>query len=280
MPSARTPNIVIVSDGRGVTARRVVDAAAVQFDGRRYRVLHKSQVRSARRVIEAVRAAKKAHAVIFYTLVSEDTRRAMHKAASKYQVPVVDVLGPAFTALHDLFQSRTRGATPGLLYAMERERAERMEAIEYTLKHDDGQRPNELGRADIVLVGVSRASKSSTSFYLANLGLRVANVPLVPGIPPVPQLGKLPPRKVIGLRVNVTRLMSVREGRASHLRLRSGDPYLDQRAVAREVLEADRVMEEQGWPSIDVSYLAIEEIAREVLAVAGIRPGRRPDTSG
>jgi [pyruvate, water dikinase]-phosphate phosphotransferase / [pyruvate, water dikinase] kinase len=273
MAPRRSPTIFIVSDGRGETANRVVQAAAVQFEGMRYRVARKAEVRTIREVIRSVEAAAKAKAVIFYTLVAEDSRKAMRRAASKRSVPTVDVLGPAFTALHELFKSK-RGSTPGLLYDMERERADRMDAIEYTLKHDDGQRPHELSAADVVLVGVSRASKSSTCFYLAYQGIRAANVPLVPGVPLPSQVLRLPSAKVIGLRLNPSRLLSVREARALHLRLPETDPYINPRSVAREVLDADRLMEKRRWRSIDVSYLAIEEIAREVMSLRGFK--RRP----
>ena len=149
-----------------------------------------------------------------------------------------------------------------------------MDAIEYTLKHDDGQRPHELSAADVVLVGVSRASKSSTCFYLAYQGIRAANVPLIPGVPLPSQILRLPSSKVIGLRLNPARLLSVREARASHLHLPETDPYIDPRSVAREVLDADSLMDRRRWRSIDVSYLAIEEIAREVMSLRGFK--RRP----
>ena len=114
-------------------------------------------------------------------------------------------------------------------------------------------------------MGVSRASKSSTCFYLAYEGIRAANVPLVSGIPPPTQLLRLPQNKVIGLRINVSRLQTVREARAHNLKLSDSDPYLDKRSIAREVIEANRIMDENNWRSIDVSYMAIEEIAREVV---------------
>jgi hypothetical protein len=150
-----------------------------------------------------------------------------------------------------------------------------MTAYDYTLLHDDGQRPHELSRADVVLVGVSRASKSSTCFFLAFQGVRAANVPLVPGVPPPPQLLKLPANRVIGLRVNLDRLTAVREARAQDLGLRGGEAYLDRHAVSREVIAANRLMDKQGWHSVDVSYLAIEEIAKEVMRLRKLR-GSRP----
>ena len=274
MAKRRIPTILIVSDGRGETATLVLKAAAVQFEGQRYRTVLRGDVGPPEEVEAIVREAAESGAVIFYTLVGQETRRAMRKSAAQRLVPTVDVLGPAFSALHDQFR-RKRGETPGLLYALERERFDRMTAFDYTLTHDDGRRPNELSRADVVLVGVSRASKSSTSFFLAFQGVRTANVPLVPGMEPLPQLLRLPRNRVVGLRVNVDRLLAVREARAEGLGMRGGEDYLDRRAVAQEVIWADRIMEARGWRSVDVSYLAIEEIAKEVLRVRKLRGSPR-----
>ena len=174
------------------------------------------------------------------------------------------MLGPAFSALHDLFKRAPR-AKPGLLYASNREKFDRQVAIEYTLKHDDGQRSQDLEQADVVLVGVSRVSKSSTCFYLAYEGIKAANVPLLPGARPSAELLDLDPDKVIGLRVNIRRLMTVREARAPDMGLDGESPYLEKMAIAREVIEANRWMERRGWRSFNASYLAIEEIAKEVM---------------
>lgn len=274
MPRARPARIHIVSDGRGETAAQVLRAAAVQFEGRPYRVTRHAGVRTALEVGRIVQAAAREKAAIIYTLVDEEVRRALRRAAARRLVPTVDVLGPCFTALHDQFKAK-RGATPGLLYDLDRDRIDRLEAIDYTLRHDDGQRPHELARADVVLVGVSRASKSSTCFFLAYAGIRAANVPLIPDVPVPPQLLRLDPSKVIGLRINVDRLLTVREARAGHLGREPLDRYLDRRAVSREVLWANGVMEEQGWRGVDASYLAVEEIAREVMRLRHLRGDRR-----
>jgi len=270
MAKSSKPTIYIVSDGRGDTCNQLVRAALVQFEGQQYRLLRKAEVRTVEAVEAIVRDAADTHAVIFYTLVSDETREAIKAASEEALVPTVDVLGPSFSALHDLFKSAPQH-TPGLLYASDRERFDRIEAIDYTLKHDDGQRPHELDEADVVLVGVSRASKSSTCFYLAYAGVRAANVPLVAGMAPLPQLLKLAPEKVIGLRVNVMRLRTIREARAARMRLDPSNAYVDKREIAREVLEANKLMDRQGWSHLDVSYMAIEEIAREVIAVRGLK---------
>jgi regulator of PEP synthase PpsR (kinase-PPPase family) len=247
-----------------------VKASLVQFEGQRYRTIRRAEVRSIKQVEQIVRKAADTHAVIFYTLVAEETRQAMVRASRDLAVPTVDILGPAFSALHDLFK-RAPGRTPGLFYTSEREQFDRHEAIDYTLKHDDGQRPHELNEADVVLVGVSRASKSSTCFYLAYEGVQAANVPLIPGVDPLPQLLDLRPEKVVGLRINVMRLMTVREARSYNMGLSPSDSYIDKPAIAREVIEANRMMERHGWRSFDASYLAIEEIAREVMKMRGLK---------
>jgi len=266
----KAPQIYVVSDGRGETCSQLLKASLVQFEGQRYRTMRRADIRTVKQVEQAVRKAADTHAVIFYTLVGDETRQAMVRASRELGVPTVDVLGPAFSALHDLFK-RDPGGTPGLLYASEREQFDRHDAIDYTLKHDDGQRPYELSRADVVLVGVSRASKSSTCFYLAYEGVKAANVPLIPGVDPLQQLLELKPEKIVGLRVNVMRLMTVREARSYNMGLTPSDSYIDKPAIAREVIEANRMMERHGWRSFDASYLAIEEIAREVMKMRGLK---------
>jgi regulator of PEP synthase PpsR (kinase-PPPase family) len=236
----------------------------VQYRGKDVELVRKPGVRTSRQLQGVIKAAAKDSALVFYTLVAPTTRRSIRRYARDALVPAVDVLGQTFRALHDFFQVEPR-FVPGLFYESEREHFDRIDAIDYTLKHDDGQRPEELADADVVLVGVSRASKSSTCFYLAYEGIRAANVPLVPGLEPPEPLLAVDPGMVIGLTVNVLRLLTVRESRVSSLRLGEMSSYLDKRAIAMEIREANRMMDRHGWRRIDVSYLAIEEIAKEVM---------------
>jgi regulator of PEP synthase PpsR (kinase-PPPase family) len=271
MRKPKVPTMLLVSDGRAETASQVLKAAAVQFQNQDYRCLRRPNVRTPDEVLRIVEEAEKLDAVIFYTLVSNETRQAMRRASGS-TVEIVDILGPAFTALKGQFKKKP-GAVPGLLYDMDRDRFDRMTAFDYALAHDDGQRLHELNQADVVLVGVSRSSKSSTCFYLAYQGIRAANVPLLPDREPPAQLLKIPRNRVIGLRINVMRLLRVREGRLPSLAVGSQEDYINRRAVANEVNNANRLMEKQKWSSIDVSYLAVEEIAREVLHIC--KPRRR-----
>lgn len=269
MPAEHPPTLFVVSDSRGQTCASVLRAALVQFEGQPHTLVREADVRTSERVQAIVEAAAQCHGVVFYTLVEQETRRALREAAATLAVPVVDVLGPTLSALHDRFQREPR-SEPGLLYRSEREAFDRQEAIDFTLKHDDGGRPDGLPGADVVLVGVSRSAKSSTCFYLAYHGVKAANVPIVPGLAlPAPLLA-LPPEKVIGLWVNPSRLVALRESRQRHLGLPGPGDYADLDAVRQEVRAASRTMADHGWARIDASYMAVEEVAREVMRRRGL----------
>ncbi|MHC5008331.1 MAG: pyruvate, water dikinase regulatory protein [Planctomycetota bacterium] len=264
------PQFFIVSDGRGETATQLVKSALVQFEGREHSFRTFSGVLTARQVREIVAEAAACQATVFYTLVAPQTREAIKKHATRLLVPAVDVLGPTLTALFDVFKSEP-ASKPGLLYDSDRAYFDRMVAIDFTIKHDDGQHPETLEEADVVLVGVSRASKSSTSFFLGYNGVRTANVPLIPGIQPPSELLKLDRRAVIGLAINQRRLKTVREVRARSLGGRAMDAYLDDEEIVREIRHANDLMTRHRWRSVDVSYKAIEEIVKEVAELRGFR---------
>lgn len=262
--SDTAPTLFVVSDGRGVTGRQVLDSALVQYPAERCEVVTWPDIRTPEQVAEVIGAAVVRNATVFYTLVSPATRAEMQRLSQQRLVPVVDVLGPAFSALLDVFATDPL-AKPGLFYASDHEHFDRHAAIDYTLNHDDGQRPDELDQADVVIVGVSRASKSTTCFTLAYQGIKAANVPLVRGVNPPRALLRLDPRKVVGLHMNVSRLVTVRQARTAHLGHDAISYYVDRREVVQEVRYADELMERHGWRNFDASYMAIEEIAREVM---------------
>lgn len=269
MPARHAPTLYIVSDGRGETGAAVLEAALVQFQGETHHILRESNVRTKGRVVEIIAAAREVHGVVFYTLVEQETRRALQESAAQHGVPVVDILGPVFSALHDTF-GRKPGSQPGLLYARGRERFDRLDAVDYALKHDDGCHHDQLGNADVVLVGVSRSGKSSTCFFLALQGVKAANVPFVPGLTLPPELIALPGERVIGLVVNPSRLIALREARAKHYGLDAGKGYTDAEKVRQEARDAHRLCVLHEWRTIDVSYMAVEEIAREVMHLCGL----------
>jgi regulator of PEP synthase PpsR (kinase-PPPase family) len=264
--SGEVHTIYLVSDGTCRTCEQVVKAVLVQFSQISARLIRKPQVRSPETVRSLIETAAKERALVFYTLVYDRARRAIQEAAREHMVPVVDLLGPVLTSLYDLF-SRAPRAKPGILYDSNREHFDRIDAVEYTLHHDDGCRMNELPDADVVLVGVSRSCKSTTCFYLGYSGIRAANVPLFANPDPPPELLKVDPRRVIGLTTNPHRLCSVREARMRGWGMDVHDEYGDRKNIARELRAANELMEKHGWRCVDTSYKAIEEIAREVVGL-------------
>jgi regulator of PEP synthase PpsR (kinase-PPPase family) len=276
MPRVPQRKIFIVSDGTGRTGEQVVRSALVQFENKPTELTIRPGVTSVKKIKEVVQEATSAGGVIFYTLVSDATRKAMKDAANEHFVEAVDVLGPIFSGLNSVINRRVH-ARPGQYYKSERELFDRIDAIDYTLKHDDGLRMHELGQADIVLVGVSRASKSSTCFYLAYRGIRAANVPLLPDRDPPRELTRLAPNRVIGLSMNAQRLAAVRHARLHLMGVPTLEAYAEHEAIEAEIRTTRSQMVASGWRRIDVSYMAIEEIAKRVRTLmeeSGLR--RRP----
>jgi len=262
--------IFVVSDGRGETALAVLRSALVQFEEQAYEHKVFGEVRTAARVGEILTRAAQLNATVFYTLVARETRTAMREGSNQLLVPTVDLVGSSLSALFDLFKVRP-ASEPGRLYESDRDHIDRMDAVNYTLKHDDGQHAVGLPKAQVVLVGVSRACKSSTSFFLGYHGIRVANVPLIPNVAPPEELWDLEPEKVIGLTINLRRLKTVREARAQYLGGRAAGQYLDEDAIREEISFTNRMIRRAGWRTVDVSYKAIEEVAKEVAMLLGFK---------
>ena len=272
MKQSMEHSIFAVSDARGSTCQQVVMAALAQFPGSEAHIEVRGGITTNDLIDAVVKEAKEQDGVIFFTLATSSCRKRMRTSARKAQVAVVDILGPACNALHDVFLSAPQDI-PGLLYASNPERFDMMEAIEYTLTHDDGRRPRDLDQAHVVLTGVSRAGKSSTAYYLAYHGVKAANVPLVPEVPPPDQLLETDPHKVVLLRVNRLRLRAIREARADTMGVLPGG-YADAAAISRENRFALALAERQGWSIVDTSYRAIEEVAKEVIRVCGLTAKR------
>lgn len=276
MPRVPQRKIFIVSDGTGRTAEQVVRSALVQFEDGLVELTIRGGVTSVKKVQDIIKEATAVRGVIFYTLVSDATRKAIRDAANEHLVEAVDLLGPVFSGLNSVINRRVH-ARPGQYYKSERVHFDRVDAIDYTLKHDDGLRQHELGQADVVLVGVSRASKSSTCFYLAYRGIRAANVPLLPDRDPPSELLRLAPKRVIGLTVNAQRLEAIRQARLHLMGVSTLEGYVEREAIEAEIRAVNRQITTAGWRQIDVSYMAIEEIAQRVRSLmneSGLR--RRP----
>jgi len=260
--------IFIVSDATGKTASRVLDAALAQFDqGDEVEYNNYGEVRSIERIREIFDEAARVGGFVVHTLVSEELRVHMLDESRKFNVPTIDLMGPLLIRLADWLESQPK-AQPGLFHVIDAEYDRRIEAVEFTVKHDDGQCADELHLADIVLVGVSRTSKTPLSMYLAHHGWKVANVPLVLGVEPPPNLFKLPKRKVVALMIDPERLSSLRQVRAERLGTkRTG--YADIDTVRREMAYAYEIFDRRrDWPLLDMTAKPIEEAATEIMSIA------------
>jgi regulator of PEP synthase PpsR (kinase-PPPase family) len=264
-------NLHLVSDATGETLNSIARATVAQFEHAEIIYHRWSLVRTRmqlHRVIEGIGAEP---GPVLSTLVEKSLRAEMELACQRFGLPVVHVLDPVLAMFQEQF-GETAAARPGRQYVLDDNYFRRIDAMHYVLAHDDGQAQPGLAEADVILVGVSRSSKTPTSFYLANRGIKAANIPLVPGLPEPAGLER-PHCPVIGLTLDAEVLIEIRRhrlrligtsGAAATARQSSGE-YVDYEAVKAELLWAKRLCTRHGWPVIDVTRRSIEETAATVL---------------
>jgi regulator of PEP synthase PpsR (kinase-PPPase family) len=261
-------HIFAVSDATGTTAERVLRAALSQFDASHITVTRFGGVRTAQEVAQVVADAEVRESFIVHTIVSEELRRVILKEGREHNVTTIDLMGPLLTRLAELLATTPR-SEPGLFDPFDPSYLQRIDAIDFTVRHDDGQNYSDLDQAEIVLVGVSRTSKTPLSFYLGYRGWKVANVPIVLDIAPPKELFALPKGRVVGLIVNPDRLSELRKVRAKRMGTFSRD-YADLEHIHREMDYAFRLFEKRrDWPLVDVTTKSIEETAAEVVVLLG-----------
>lgn len=262
-------HVFVVSDASGATAERVVRAALVQFDDPQITLTRYGGVRTTEQISRIVQEAAETGGFIVHTFVYAKLRRAMLNVGRSHNVATIDLMGPLLARLTDLFDTPPR-AEPGLFQPFDMAYLQRVEAIDFTVRHDDGRNPQDLEQAEIVLVGVSRTSKTPLSIFLAYRGWKVANIPLALGLDPPPNLFTLPKRRVVGLVVRPERLSELRRVRLEHIGTHSLG-YADLDYVRQEMTYAYQVFERRkDWPLVDVTAKSIEEAAAEVVTlVAG-----------
>jgi [pyruvate, water dikinase]-phosphate phosphotransferase / [pyruvate, water dikinase] kinase len=221
-------------------------------------------------VREILREAEGGPSIVVHTLVSSELRRLVLGIGRQQGTHTIDLMGPLLARLASLF-STPPSSEPGLFRPFDEAYLDRVEAIRFAVNHDDGRNAHELARADIVLVGVSRTCKTPTSMYMATQGWRVANLPLVLGIEPPPELFRLPKRRVVMLMVEPERLALLRELRLERLGTR-GSGYADLVHVRQEVIYAYELLDRRpDWPTVDMTWKSIEEAASEIVDLVGKR---------
>jgi len=259
-------HIYAVSDGTGITAERVVRAALVQFEDHNIQLTRYGAVMTAGRIREIVDEAADSGGFVVHTFVYEDLRHAMLTAGRSKNVTTIDLMGPLLARLSELLATTPR-SEPGILEPFDTAYLQRIDAINFTVRHDDGKNIEDLDQAEIVLVGVSRTSKTPLSVFLAYRGWRVANVPIVLDIEPPQELFGLPRRRVICLIVKPERLSELRQARVE--RMGTGIVgYADMDYIRREVSYAYKIFERRrDWPLVDVTSKPLEEAAAEVVTL-------------
>jgi regulator of PEP synthase PpsR (kinase-PPPase family) len=257
--------VFVVSDATGGTAERIVQAALVQFEGAAVRLVRRSRVLNPEQVRAVVREAGDGQSLIVHTLVSHELRRLILDESRLHAVDCLDALGPMLErfAVHLRLTSREK---PGLLRQLDEAKTREIEAVAFAFRHDDGQNSDDLHRAEIVLVGVSRSMKTPTMLYLAYRGWFAANVPLIYGFPLNEALLAIPAAQVFCLAVRAEDLRQRRLTRAREEAIPT-EPYASWAQIAKENEYADRLCSQHGWNRIDITGKAIEEVAREIIAV-------------
>ena len=248
----------------------MVLAALTQFRDKPVRMTRINNVRTKNQVYEALDEALNNHGLVVYTIVNRELAQLVHDECDGLGLTSIDLLTPLLLKVAHCL-GRSPKETPGLLHGVDEAYFRRIEAIEFTVKHDDGQEPRNLYLADIVLVGISRTSKTPLSIYLAHRGWKVANVPLVSGIDLPSQLFDIDPKKIAALIIDPQRLVEVR---AALLRNLWQDPraaYADYEEIEEELKAAKKIFRHQPWVVIDVSSKAVEETANEVLVGLGLK---------
>jgi regulator of PEP synthase PpsR (kinase-PPPase family) len=257
----------LISDSTGGTLNSVVKACLAQFEGVGVEQHFWPLVRTQKQLLTVLEGIRKQPGLVFYTLVDDGLAKALEKHCEALGVPSISILNPVMELMSRHFKMESL-AEPGLQHKLNEEYFARMDAVDYALHHDDGQKgERELAKADVILVGVSRTSKTPTCIYLANRGVKAANVPYVPGIPFPEKVLELTKPMFVGLTASPERLIEIRRNRLTQLgEIRTTD-YLDQERVQEEVKEARRFYSKMGWPIIDVTRRSIEETAAEIMGL-------------
>lgn len=258
------PNVFTVSDGTGETALNIVKAVKAQFENAEMHVNRYNKISSREMIDVVLQEAKDKQATVVATIVNPDLRVFLMSRSMQLGVRVVDVLFPLLETLSAQLGQRP-SEVPGRLRLLDKDYFKRIWALEYTVRHDDGLNTQDLNEADIVLVGVSRTSKTPLSIYLGHKGYKVANIPVVPNTQPPENLFKIDQKKIVGLLIDPDRLSEIRTARIKALGMTDKGDYADSKHVFEEVEWCrDLFRRNKTWPVIDVTGRAVEENAVEV----------------
>lgn len=261
----------LVSDATGETLATVARAATAQYVTMSAVEHMHPLVRTHKQLDRVLNAIEEFPGIVLYTLLDRELAKRLENKCRSLGLPCLSILGPVL----ELFQSYLgEDSKPrvGAQHTLNAEYFKRIDALNYTMLHDDGQHTEGLEEADVVLIGVSRTSKTPTSIYLANRGVKTANVPIVPGVPLPPQLEQLTHPLVVGLYASPERIVQIRQNRLLGLKAtHDAEQYIDKQAVAEEVAFSRKLCSRHNWPCIDVTRRSIEETAAAIMSLLAER---------
>lgn len=266
--------VYIISDSVGETADLVVKAVATQFNGGYVDIKRHSHVENFEDIEDVLHMAKNGPSIIAYTIVIPTLKEYLDRRSSEEGIMAIDLLNPLMDAFTKAFKKDPKHE-PKLMRKLDDSYFRKIEAIEFAVKYDDGRDPRGILRSDIVLIGVSRTSKTPLSMYLANKRYKVANVPLVPEVPPPNELYKISRNKCVGLIITPDKLNMIRRERLRSLGLTSEANYANFERILEELDYAEKIMKRIGCPIINVSNKAIEETADYILDVLKLNKGNQ-----
>ncbi len=257
-------HVHLVSDSTGETLNAMARAVCARFENVLPIEHIYALVRSPRQLERALTDIEEAPGVVIHTIVDDQLRTALEEGVRRLDMPCIAALDPLVSSLQR-YLGASISRRVGVQHALDNDYFNRMDALNYAIGHDDGQGGQDLEQADVVLVGVSRTSKTPTCIYLAHRGVRAANVPLVPTRPPPEKLFELKNTLVVGLTISPDRLIQIRRNRLLSLKEDRESTYIDIEAVREETVKARRLYERRGWPVIDVTRRSVEETAAAVM---------------
>ena len=265
---SNTYQIFLISDSTGETLDRIFLSLKAQFQNIEYKVNSYSFTRTENQVLKILDLAmKEKNSIILYTIVDNNLAKFLANKSDEKRIPCFGVLGSLILSFSKLFNQKASHEPSGQ-HVLNEEYYNRIEAIQFTMNHDDGNLINDIDKSDIILLGVSRTSKTPTSIYLANKGLKTANIPLVNQLS-VPEFLKKSPDKfcVIGLTTEAERLVDIRKNRMNSLKETKNQDYTNLEKIKMEISDAKEMFKKYKWPTIDVTRKSVEETAASVIKI-------------
>jgi [pyruvate, water dikinase]-phosphate phosphotransferase / [pyruvate, water dikinase] kinase len=270
--SAAKLTIYIISDGTGETASTMAKAGLVQFHDKDISIVKCKNVRTETQIEALLEEVAQKKGMVVFTVASRNLRRRITELSQTHNIVAVDLLGPLLTGFAAYFGEGMQDAQAGALHTVDEKYFKRIEAIEYTVKHDDGKSTSALAQADIILVGISRTSKTPLSIFLSHKGWKVANIPLVLNQSPPKELFEVDQRKVVGLMIDHDSLYRIRRKRLEKFGQDPGSEYASKEHIFKEIDFANNLFKQnRRWPVFNVTDRALEETASEIIRVVAQR---------